>query len=242
MQSPPIRQSGYARGRSLRSRLAAIMLSLAILALFVVVLLRLGALPQAGNGANKSLVSVDLSPSGPTVPHPAHARTHASRPVLPVPHPEPSPQPQLPPIKLIHLSSSEFAASDIAGLPRHPEEAADDNAGGGGSGSAMGPGEGPGGARLYNAEWVREPTNAELAGYMPNRSTAGEWAMIACKTIEHFHVEDCQELGESEPGAGVARALRQAAWQFLVRPPRINGRPVIGSWVRIRFDFTRGVH
>jgi protein TonB len=63
--------------------------------------------------------------------------------------------------------------------------------------------------------------------------------MIACKTIEHYHVENCQELDESPPGSGLARALRQAAWQFLVRPVRVDGHVMIGSWVRIKFTFTK---
>lgn len=139
---------------------------------------------------------------------------------------------------MLILSREEFAAADIAQLPSQATDGADAGTGGG---AADGPGEGPGGERLYNAEWYREPTHAELAGYLPAGNTEAKWGMIACRTIEKYHVDDCHELGEAPAGSGLARALRQAAWQFLVRPPRIGGRPVIGAWVRIRFDFTRDV-
>lgn len=45
-------------------------------------------------------------------------------------------------------------------------------------------------------------------------------------------------MGET-PGSGISRGLRRAAWQFLVRPPLRNGKPMMGVWVRIRFDLIR---
>ena len=40
----------------------------------------------------------------------------------------------------------------------------------------------------------------------------------------------------------LAKALRLAAWQFLVKPPRIDNKPQLGVWVRIHFGFgTRAI-
>lgn len=160
------------------------------------------------------------------------------RPVLPVPPPVlAKPVEEQPPLDMIVLSRKDFAAADISKLSKSANGAADSGAGKD-SDSAYGPGEGPGGARLYNAEWYREPTDAEIAYYLPPGGARTGWAMIACRTVPDYRVEDCRQLGESPPGSGLSRALRQAAWQFRVRPPRLNGKPMIGEWVRIRFDFT----
>jgi hypothetical protein len=131
---------------------------------------------------------------------------------------------------LVAMSKEDLAAADISKLGTRGESGAS-------SAVAMGPGEGPGGARLYKAEWVVEPTHGQLAYYMPEGIEDGSWAEIACKTIENYRVENCSLLGESPPGSGLARAMRLAAWQFKVRPPRIDGKPLVGAWVRIHFDW-----
>lgn len=138
----------------------------------------------------------------------------------------PPPQPSTKPTPWLEMSKDEMAASDISKIPA---------AGSGGGGDSEVVGTGPNGEALYAAQWAREPTDAELAGYLP-RSTPEGFGLIACKTIPNNRVEDCVELDQT-PGSRLASAVRQAAWQFHVRPPRKGGHPLIGSWVRIRIDY-----
>lgn len=205
-------------------------------------LLDMGALGPGSNGAGTRLVSIEVARPQPAKSTQRHQEAtkaaNAARQVQPQPEPpQPVPIPTAQPA-FIHLSHNEFAAADISRLPKGDKDSAEQGASRGNA-SAYGPGEGPGGAHLFNAQWYREPTHAELATYLPAGAPPGSWATIACRTIDHFHVENCQELDESPPGSGLARALRRASWQFLVRPPRLEGKVLIGSWVRIRFDFTK---
>ena len=156
------------------------------------------------------------------------------------PPPAVATKPKEKPPSFLQLSPSDFSASDIGRLPSRGSA---EGTGGstGNSRAVAGPGEGPGGVQLYEAEWYRRPTDAELAGYMPANPPREGWGLVACKTIENFHVENCQPLGESPLGSGFAKAVRQAAWQFLVRPPRIDGKAQVGAWVRIRIDYTQRV-
>src|SRR3954453_6041232 len=108
-----------------------------------------------------------------------------------------------------------MAAANVSNLP-----AATDSSGAGDSEQV---GTGPHGEVLYAAEWAREPTDAEISGYLSKNAQSG-WGMVACKTIPGNRVEDCVELENHPAGSHLASTLRQAAWQFRVRPPRKNGR------------------
>jgi protein TonB len=143
------------------------------------------------------------------------------------------------PLDLIPLSKEEFEASDIAKLGTNAPGAAAQLAQGNSPGDSERVGTAPNGEPLYAAEWYREPTNTELATYLPkNMPEGGGWGLIACRTIQRYRVDDCVELGQSPPGSHLAGAVRQAAWQFLVRPPRVGGKTLVGTWVRIRIDYT----
>lgn len=231
----------YARQTSLRSRVVAALLSAGLLVLLLLALLSLGwtKVFKQQDGGHLVSVSFQEAQKGPKAKamkadHAEHSTQAQQRQTTPVENPPPQPVPTTrPSTSFIHLSREDFAASDISRFSHA-------NSGDAGTSSkAQGPGEGPGGARLYRAMWYREPTDAELRPYIEHSAPPGSWAIIACQTVEHYHVENCRELDEYPLGSGLARGLRRAAWQFLVWPPRIDGKPQVGTWVSIRFDFSR---
>jgi len=221
----------------LRRRASGLALALGVNLVLLLMLLTLGRFAPEARKMSGALV-VDFLPESHSVEAPTRTEVEQRQiarptikpppvvlPVKPTIAPPPTPSKSLP---WIEMSKEELAASDIANLPK---------GGSGSTGDSEVVGHGPHGEVLYAAEWARHPTDAELGGYLPASAPDG-YGLIACKTIPGDRVEDCVELDQT-PGSHLASAVRQAAWQFRIRPPRRNGIPLIGSWVSIRIDYER---
>ena len=232
------------RRPSISQRGLAIGLTLLAEIVFLLILLGIGPTVFADRKPGQP-TTVDLIPAAESErPQTATVAKSADKaeatPVPRPPTPRP-PTPRIPPVPnakspFLELSREDFAAADIGKLG----SAGGQGRSGSGETSAS-VGTGPGGVTLYQAEWYpRPPTDAELAGYLPKRSIpVGAWAEVACRTIPGNRVENCQSLGESPPGSGLGSAIRQAGWQFRIRPPRIDGKPQVGTWVKVHIEFTR---
>ena len=235
--TPALRQPALSR------RFAALALTIVAHLLLLMLLLRLAPPIFPERLDDRPLTTFDVAPAiqkaAPEKKRAAAKTRSADQPPPPA-APTVPPPPVAPKMPALIPGLENF---DLRNVRSSVEQADASGTGGKGQNSAStyGPGEGPGGAKLYNAEWYREPTQAELGTYLPERMQPG-WGMIACQTIERYRVDNCRVLATEPPGSGLGQAIRKAAWQFMVRPPRIDGKPMIGAWVRIRIDFTeRGV-
>jgi protein TonB len=219
-----------------RRRLSGLALAVGVNVVLLLVLLTLGVIPVPLPKSPPSLVITFLpDQSSASAKRVTSAKTKTKQsPTRPVTHqmppvtPEKPKLPDLHPLDMIEMSKDELAAADISKLPKAGA--------GSGAGDSETVGRGPNGEVLYAAEWAREPTAAELQGYIPRNAPEGS-GLVACKTIPGDRVDDCIELGSDPPGSRLASAVRQAAWQFRVRPPRRGGKELVGSWVRIRIDY-----
>lgn len=136
-------------------------------------------------------------------------------------------------LEMVELTKQEMSTTDQA-MAARSAPAVGPGTGKGGDSAVVG--TGPRGETLYAAEWLREPTDQEIGNYI-TASTGAGYGLIACKTYPNYRVDDCYRLGSVPASAQVDKVLINAAWQFKVRPPRKNGQPMIGEWVRIRFDY-----
>lgn len=234
----------------LRRRSLGMAIALLLEAMFIFAILSLSIRSAGPEAGRKSLSTFSLNAeSAPKTAQKSDTQTPVTteqqRTFVP-----PIPKPLLPPVNpvkvppptpdYIEVSKADFDAMDLSKLKGGDKAGASNGTGAGqGPKGSMGPGLGPGGAQLYPVAWLREPYDAELAPYLAavKRVPSGASADIACRMVERNRVENCQIISENPRGTGLAKALRLAAWQFLVKPPRIDNKPQLGVWVRIHFDF-----
>jgi protein TonB len=236
------------RHTPLRRRATAIALTAGVHLLLLLMLLRLAPWipPPPPGGKNTAIFDVmpEEKAATPRAAKTERAKQAASAaaprtvtPPTPTPVEEP-PAATMPP-GFILMTRQQYAATDIGTMPKAAGSAGGGASQGTGNDAATADAGGGGGAdQLHDADWYRKPTDAELAFYLPKGNRVIGWGMIACRTVANYRVEDCRELGQSPAGSGLSRAVREAAWQFRVMPPRIGGRQVVGAWVRIRIDYT----
>ena len=233
----------------LKRRVLGMGAALLIEALLLLVLLTLNGV----NAPTKREVVVDITAHDvdePPPPRPAASAKPPPGPPALVPPPpstaEPVPQPSAvpQPVPVIVLPRP-FTLPPAPGTRPSPAPPANQPAygppdTGGGGGSAYGDSErvgtAPNGEAMYAATWYMKPTDSQLRGYLSTADGPG-WALITCKTVPDYRVEDCVGLGEYPEGSGMLRAVLAAAWQFRVRPPRRGGQAMVGAWVRIRIDY-----
>lgn len=226
----------------------ALALTLAIETILILAVLSLGlAADQAKPPLGERLTSIAVKadqPDRPPEPDKAPAKT---KPVFKAEPDKPSPAiPVVPPTAptppaIIPIPRDQMAALDISRLPRAPTAPGPKKAmmgpvDTGSPGDTKRVGSAPNGEPLYAAAWYREPYDDELSGYLSTAQGPG-WALIACRTVRDFRVEDCVGLDEYPSGSNIQRAVLAAAWQFRVRPPRLGGVSKVGEWVRIRIDY-----
>eukprot|EP01037_Dinobryon_pediforme_P010471 gene10471-10539_t len=243
--APTIAGEGPSRyGASRGPRYVSALLSLAICALILLTLLSMAAIHDLAPGNRAILTALNLVPpvekakqpkphKAARAPDPAQQTAPAATMKLPPHINVNNPNKVEWPDGFMHIDHLDMANGDIAKI--HSGVGAGHAQASGGGGHSMG--DGPDDQGFYKAEWYRKPPRRALDNYMHPGQDPGRWAEIVCRMIEHYRVEDCHELAEEPRGSGMARVLREASWQFEVRPPRDNGKVLIGERVRIRYDF-----
>lgn len=241
--SPTRPADRYRDSPPLRRRATSLGLAVGLNLLILIALLGIGGRHEPAPEFKGGTVLIDLGRETPEVARTKVARAQPAARPRTAPHPpaaerppvERPPMPSRNPLPLVYLSKDELASADIAKLGTQGAASRGEQMAASGDSAEVG--TAPDGKPLYAAEWYRHPTDTELGGYLPRTMPPEGWGLVACKTAARYHVEDCVELGNSPPGSHLASAVRQAAWQFLVRPPRVGGKELVGTWVRIRIDY-----
>jgi len=225
-----------------RAAAAAIALALELLLILVLIALGVRALPRKEVAMAPATFDVSEESKKPTPEQQAAAAPAPPQRQATAPQPQPAPPavavPSPPPAAIIPVSPQQMQAFDISRLarPPAPKAPAYGPANSPVFGDSVRVGTAPNGQPMYGASWyLHEPTHQEMAGYLSTAQPG--WALITCKTVPDYRVENCVGLDEYPENSHLIESVIAASWQFRVRPPRVNGVLEVGDWVRIRFTY-----
>jgi protein TonB len=242
--------SFYDRLRArLGQRTTGLVVALLLETLLILVLITLGRSQEAPKPEPEIVTTVDASPEAEPEPEPQPDEPQPADPSAPaepqpVVDPLPTPPQAAPPPPAPVPLRRDLPSFDLARVPQTPARPtarppAYGPADTGFPGDSKRVGTTPNGEPMYAAEWYREPDDVMLGNYLSTANGPG-YALITCRTVPEWRVENCIALSEYPERSNMARAVLAAAWEFQVRPPRLRGRNMYGEWVRIRIDYTIG--
>lgn len=233
MRAASDQPSSYLYRTSWRSRITAFVLALISVALLILMLIRIGVLP-AGPALQPTMAMLDLRmPPKPQPPSPApkmiKPRPSSKAKAAPPVHVEKVPPPKTPPVpwNVIPMTTEQFAAADISKMSAHGTTGKAAGAAAEGNGEAgNGQGKGPGGGdEIYDVDWYVKPGRGVMDSYMSRVTAHSGWGEIKCRMIDHYHVEDCQELDEFHPArASRGRCGRRRGNSSCARPASTASR------------------
>jgi protein TonB len=236
-QTPPLAQRIRA---GLGRRATALVIALAIQVLLLLALLSLGLVAPT---PEPKLTTVDLSAQDYSEPAPDEPTPEKSPPKptaqqTPQPVETTVPVPVQPPAAVIPLPTAPRVPPPAPAPPPPPVPAdqpayGPPNTGRPASTDSERVGTAPDGSPLYRAQWYREP-GQEFFGYFSTASSGT--GLMACRTIANWLVTDCVALGDT-PGSRINNSMLAGAGTLMVRPPRLGGRSLVGSWVRIQITY-----
>lgn len=225
-------------------RAVAMTIALAIQILLLLALLSLSLSveqPQKAQVTEVSISAEDVAEAA--AEEPASKQSPQQRTEQPTPRPVEAsePAPTLPPAAVIPLPTAPVAPPPPADPPRQTPRAVirdqvygPPDTGRPASTDSERVGTAPDGSPLYAAQWYRQP-GKEFDGFLTAASPG--YGLMACRTIADFYVTDCVALSET-PGSMLTRSMLAGSGVLRVRPPRRGGRSLVGSWVRIRIDYS----
>ncbi|MDF2381909.1 TonB family protein [Nostoc ellipsosporum NOK] len=94
--------------------------------------------------------------------------------------------------------------------------------------------------RLFPASWAEVPSQRLLGKHNPPRARyegVSGGALLACRVLPSRRLADCAVLRETPEGYGFGKAALEAAADFRVNPPMLDGQAVAGGRVAVPVAF-----